>query len=210
MSDVTVKQLAESVGAPVDRLLKQMNEAGLPHTSEAEPVSEDVLTATVEALRAEGVYVLLDVVPGNRPLGDHLDALEPLLARPGVGVALHPEFRLTGHGATVAGQVTAAELQEAVDVVAGIVSKHGLPQAMVVVHQSTSSSVTDRDTLTSRPQVQTVFAAAGPGDGGSTASTVWYDVVGELPPGAAAGWSGPATGAIPPSDPAEPLVVSVD
>ena len=41
MSDVTVKQLAESVGAPVDRLLKQMNEAGLPHTSEVEPVSED-------------------------------------------------------------------------------------------------------------------------------------------------------------------------
>ncbi len=41
MSDVTVKQLAESVGAPVDRLLKQMSEAGLPHTSEAEPVSED-------------------------------------------------------------------------------------------------------------------------------------------------------------------------
>jgi translation initiation factor IF-2 len=41
MSDVTVKQLAESVGAPVDRLLKQMNEAGLPHTSEVEAVSED-------------------------------------------------------------------------------------------------------------------------------------------------------------------------
>jgi lipoprotein-releasing system permease protein len=30
MSDVTVKQLAESVGAPVDRLLRQMSEAGLP------------------------------------------------------------------------------------------------------------------------------------------------------------------------------------
>jgi translation initiation factor IF-2 len=41
MSDVTVKQLAESVGAPVDRLLKQMNEAGLPHTSEVEAVTED-------------------------------------------------------------------------------------------------------------------------------------------------------------------------
>ncbi len=41
MSDVTVKQLAESVGAPVDRLLKQMNEAGLPHSSEGESVTED-------------------------------------------------------------------------------------------------------------------------------------------------------------------------
>ena len=41
MTDVTVRQLAETVGAPVDRLLKQMADAGLPHTSDVEPVSED-------------------------------------------------------------------------------------------------------------------------------------------------------------------------
>ncbi len=40
MSDVTVRQLAETVGAPVERLLKQMQEAGLPHRSESEPVTE--------------------------------------------------------------------------------------------------------------------------------------------------------------------------
>ena len=51
MSDVTVKQLAESVGAPVDRLLKQMSEAGLPHTSEAEPVSEDEKQALLTFLK---------------------------------------------------------------------------------------------------------------------------------------------------------------
>ena len=33
MAEVTVKQLADTVGAPVDRLLKQMQEAGLSHTS---------------------------------------------------------------------------------------------------------------------------------------------------------------------------------
>ncbi len=51
MSDVTVKQLAESVGAPVDRLLKQMNEAGLPHSSEGEPVSEDEKEALLTFLK---------------------------------------------------------------------------------------------------------------------------------------------------------------
>ncbi len=51
MSDVTVKQLAESVGAPVDRLLKQMGEAGLPHTSEGEPVSEDEKQALLSFLK---------------------------------------------------------------------------------------------------------------------------------------------------------------
>ena len=41
MSEVTVKQLAETVGAPVERLLKQMQDAGLPHTGVEQEVSED-------------------------------------------------------------------------------------------------------------------------------------------------------------------------
>ncbi len=41
MTDVTVRQLAETVGAPIDRLLRQMADAGLPHTGDGEPVSED-------------------------------------------------------------------------------------------------------------------------------------------------------------------------
>ena len=41
MADVTVKQLAETVGAPTDRLLKQMKEAGLGHSSEDEIVTEE-------------------------------------------------------------------------------------------------------------------------------------------------------------------------
>ena len=41
MSQVTVQQLAETVGASVDRLLTQMKEAGLPHSEAGEPVSEE-------------------------------------------------------------------------------------------------------------------------------------------------------------------------
>ena len=41
MADVTVKQLADTVGTPVDRLLRQMGEAGLPHKSEEEQVNEE-------------------------------------------------------------------------------------------------------------------------------------------------------------------------
>ena len=40
MADVTVKELAETVGAPVDRLLKQMHDAGLPHQADDDAVSE--------------------------------------------------------------------------------------------------------------------------------------------------------------------------
>lgn len=41
MAEVTVKQLADTVGAPVERLLKQMQEAGLSHKTEADVVSEE-------------------------------------------------------------------------------------------------------------------------------------------------------------------------
>ena len=41
MSDVTVAELAEVVGTPVERLLKQMGEAGLIHGSAEQVVSEE-------------------------------------------------------------------------------------------------------------------------------------------------------------------------
>ncbi|MEJ2042010.1 MAG: translation initiation factor IF-2 [Reinekea sp.] len=41
MSEVTVKELAESVGTPVDKLLTQMSAAGLPHSSGSDSVSDE-------------------------------------------------------------------------------------------------------------------------------------------------------------------------
>ncbi|MDP2146138.1 MAG: translation initiation factor IF-2 associated domain-containing protein, partial [Pseudomonas sp.] len=40
MTQVTVKQLADEVKTPVERLLQQMREAGLPHTAAEEHVSD--------------------------------------------------------------------------------------------------------------------------------------------------------------------------
>ena len=41
MAKVTVKQLAETVKVPVDRLLKQMQEAGLSHSLDEDVVTEE-------------------------------------------------------------------------------------------------------------------------------------------------------------------------
>src|SRR6056297_3666896 len=51
MAEVTVKQLAEDVGAPVDRLLKQIVEAGLKARSENDSVSSDEKQQLVAYLR---------------------------------------------------------------------------------------------------------------------------------------------------------------
>ena len=56
MAEQTVKQLAESVGTPVDRLLGQMKDAGLPHTAETDAVTEDQKQHYLKEL-AMGEYI---------------------------------------------------------------------------------------------------------------------------------------------------------
>lgn len=41
MSDVTVKQLAQVVGIPVERLLTQLKEAGLSFSNEKQLINEE-------------------------------------------------------------------------------------------------------------------------------------------------------------------------
>ena len=41
MAEVTVSQLAETVGTPAEKLLQQMKDAGMPHTAEEDLVSEE-------------------------------------------------------------------------------------------------------------------------------------------------------------------------
>lgn len=51
MADVTVQQLAEQVGTPVERLLKQMQEAGLPHSKADEAVTDQDKQALLAFLK---------------------------------------------------------------------------------------------------------------------------------------------------------------
>ena len=51
MTQVTVKQLADEVKTPVERLLQQMREAGLPHTAADEGVSDSEKQSLLPATR---------------------------------------------------------------------------------------------------------------------------------------------------------------
>ena len=52
MADVTVKQLAQVVGFPVERLLNQLQEAGLSFTDAEQPVNEDQKRILLEHLKS--------------------------------------------------------------------------------------------------------------------------------------------------------------
>ncbi|MEZ5493624.1 MAG: translation initiation factor IF-2 [Pseudomonadales bacterium] len=51
MSDVVVSQLAENIGTPVERLLKQMEEAGLPQRKASDSVSDEQKEVLLKHLR---------------------------------------------------------------------------------------------------------------------------------------------------------------
>jgi hypothetical protein len=151
----------------------------------------ELITPAVDAIREAGQLVLLDIAPGDQPLAAQLDDLEPLLTTPGVGLSVHPEFRMAGNGAE-AGTVPVAELQAVVDRLAKIATARGLPQVMLEVHQSTAASVVDRADLQVPPQVAVVFTAAAPREGLATADGVWADVAADLPAHSFLGWSAPS------------------
>lgn len=167
----------------------------------------ETITPAVEAIRAAGQLVLLDIAPGNQPLVEQLDDLEPLLSQPGVGLSVHPEFRVAGNGAE-SGAVPVAELQAVVDRLAEIATAQGLPQVMLEVHQSRAASVVDRSKLQTPPQVAVIFTAAGPGEGQATAGGVWADVAHEIPAHTFLGWSAPSEVPADPTSimPTEPLL----
>ncbi|WP_369369775.1 hypothetical protein AB1046_13255 [Promicromonospora sp. Populi] len=168
----------------------------------------DLITPAVDTIREAGQLVLLDIAPGNQPLAAQLDDLEPLLTRPGVGLSVHPEFRVAGNGVAEPGAVPVAELQAVVDRLATIATSKGLPQVMLEVHQSAAASVGDRAGLRIPPQVAVIFTAAGPGEGQATAAGVWADVASGIPPRSFLGWSAPSEVPADPTSimPTEPLL----
>ena len=60
MAEVTVNELAKSIGAPVERLLKQMQEAGLQHKSAEAKVSDDEKQRLLNFLKSSHGEVALE------------------------------------------------------------------------------------------------------------------------------------------------------
>mgnify|MGYP001548871556 CR=1 FL=1 len=65
MSAVTINQLASDVGVPVDRLLKQLNEAGLSKSSENDEVTAEEKKQLLEHLRSGHVSTAEAATPAT-------------------------------------------------------------------------------------------------------------------------------------------------
>jgi len=108
---------------------------------------------------------------------------EELLARPYVGLALDPEWRLQPNQRHLGqiGSVTAGEINAVVTWLADLTRAHKLPQKLLMLHQFQPQMISDRGTVdTSRDELAVLIHADGFGSPGAKFET--WNLMHDSPP----------------------------
>lgn len=136
-----------------------------PDGSYTNLLSEDMIEAYLAQARAIQGLLILDIQPGRRSFRDDVPRYERFLREPDVGLALDPEWRVgpSQIPGRVVGRVTATEVNEVIDYLAGIVRRYDLPQKLLVIHQFTPFMIENRHTLHIPPEVAVTFDIDGVG-----------------------------------------------
>jgi hypothetical protein len=127
------------------------------------PTPIDQIRPWLEAARANGMLLILDIQPGRTSFVDEVKRYEEILKEPEVGLALDPEWRM-GPGQVpgrVIGSVDASEVNAVSQWLSDLVIGNDLPQKLFVVHQFKSTMITNRDQLVPRPGLAWVLHMDG-------------------------------------------------
>jgi hypothetical protein len=150
----------------------------------------ETLRPHVDAAAEAGVYVALDLQPGRTDFLTQARLYEELLRLPHVGLALDPEWRLEPNQVHLRqiGRVSAAEIEEVADWLAGIVREERLPQKLLLLHQFRTSMITERETLdATRDELAYLVQMDGDGAPGDKFAT-WEALKQNPPEGLLFGW----------------------
>ena len=107
--------------------------------------------------------VFLDVQVGHSTLQEELPRLAPFLARPNFHLGIDPEFSMKNGGipGKRIGTFDAADVNYASAFLAGLVTKHGGPPKVFVIHRFTQRGLTNYKNITLDPRVQIVIHMDG-------------------------------------------------
>jgi hypothetical protein len=169
----------------------------------------DLLRPWVDAAGEAGVYVVLDLQPGRTDFLTQAKRYEELLARPYVGLALDPEWRLQPDQRHLVqiGSVTAGEINTVVTWLADLTRVHKLPQKLLMLHQFQLQMIQDRPSLdTSRDELAVLIHADGFGSPGAKFET-WNLMHDSPPPNVWWGWKNFIDEDSPTFTPAETMAV---
>ncbi len=133
-----------------------------------------LLRPYVDAAKAAGVYIVLDLQPGTTDFLTQAKRYEELLAEPHVGLALDPEWRLKPgqrHMAQI-GSVGVDEINQVGDWLAGLARERALPQKLLLLHQFRTSMIIERERLdTAHDELAVLVHADGFGTQGMKTDT---------------------------------------
>lgn len=138
----------------------------------------DTIQRYVDFTAANDLLLILDVQFGRKNVAEEIDAVREWLSYPHVHLAIDPEFAV-GDGETPGldlGQIDAADVLTAQELLADIARSEGLPPKLLIVHQFHLYSLNNRDQIQQIPGVQFVLEVDG--WGGPDAKRDTYAVVG--------------------------------
>jgi hypothetical protein len=150
----------------------------------------DQLRPWVDAAEAAGVYVVLDLQSGRTDFLTQAKVYEELLARPHVGLALDPEWRLEPGQRPLQqiGSVGVDEVNAVATWLADLTRDRRLPQKVLMLHQFRLSMIDGRERLdTGREELAVVLHGDGHGDPGMKLAT-WRALSASPPAGVNWGW----------------------
>jgi hypothetical protein len=137
-------------------------------------VSVDTIRPWVQAARAAGIYVVLDLQPGRTDFLSQAKLYAELLAQPHVGLALDPEWRLAPgqvHMVQI-GSVSADEINQVGQWLAELTRTHRLPQKVLMLHQFRLDMISNRPAVvTDYDELRVVIHADGFGSPGAKQNT---------------------------------------
>ncbi|MGU3411857.1 hypothetical protein ACLBWP_17295 [Microbacterium sp. M1A1_1b] len=151
------------------------------------PVS--TLEPYVDAAHDAGMPVIIDLQPGRADFLSQAKRYESLLKRPGVWLALDPEWRLGPDQVPLQqiGRVDASEVNAVSSWLAGLVERQGLPPKALVLHQFRLSMIQDRASLASHPELDVLIHVDGQGSQPDKQAT-WKALHDGAPAGVHWGW----------------------
>ncbi len=124
-----------------------------------------------------GWLLFLDIQVGRSTVAKEIEWLIPWLRKPYVHLGIDPEFAMPSDGipGRRIGSIDAGDVNDAVDLLAQLVSEGGLPPKMLVVHRFTEKMLTNEQQIRMDPRVQVVIHMDGFGAPGLKRSI--YDLL---------------------------------
>jgi hypothetical protein len=122
-----------------------------------------VIQKVVDWADSRGWLVFLDIQAGRASIAAEIDRLLPWLARPNVHLAIDPEFAMPPDGVPGRriGRIDGSHVNQAIDRLAALVSRHRIPPKVLVIHRFTVEMLTNQDVIRSDPRVQVVIHMDG-------------------------------------------------